>query len=59
MCEYYCFYCLLYRAGTLVVFNNDNLRVVVNIVYAPIYMVMFLEKNNVAPTFYKVDISGL
>lgn len=29
------------------------------IIYAPIYMAMFLEKNNTAPAFYKVDISGL
>ena len=27
--------------------------------YAPIYMVMFLEKDNTAPVFYKVDLSGL
>ena len=42
-----------------IVFNNDNLQVVGKIVYAPIYMVMFLEKNNIAPTYYKVDLTGL
>ena len=42
-----------------VVFNNGNLRVAGKIIYAPIYMAMFFEKSNVAPTFYKVDLSGL
>lgn len=51
--------CEEYDLPEAVVFNNDNLHVADNIVYAPIYMAMFLEKNNVAPTFYKVDISGL
>lgn len=51
--------CKEYDLPEAIVFNNDNLHVVDNIVYAPIYMAMFLEKNNVAPTFYKVDISGL
>lgn len=51
--------CNEYDLPEAIVFNNDNLRTVGNIVYAPIYMAMFLEKNNIAPTFYKVDISGL
>lgn len=51
--------CEEYDLPEAIVFNNDNLHVADNIVYAPIYMAMFLEKNNVAPTFYKVDISGL
>ena len=51
--------CQEYDLPKAVVFNNDNLRVEGKIIYAPIYMVMFLEKNNAAPTFYKVDISGL
>ena len=51
--------CEEYDLPDAVVFNNDNLRVVGKITYAPIYMTMFLEKNNAAPTFYKVDISGL
>ncbi len=51
--------CKEYDLSDAVVFNNDNLRVVGKIVYAPIYMAMFIEKNNVAPTYYKVDISGL
>ena len=51
--------CEEYGLSEAVVFNNDNLRVAGKIVYAPIYMVMFLEKDNTAPTFYKVDLSGL
>lgn len=51
--------CREYDLPEAVVFNNDNLRRDDNIVYAPIYMVMFLERNNAAPTFYKVDLSGL
>lgn len=42
-----------------VVFNNDNLKVSGKIIYAPVYMVMFLERKNIAPDFYKVDLSGL
>ena len=42
-----------------VVFNNDNLHVEGKIIYAPVYMVMFLEKKYTAPACYKVDLSGL
>lgn len=51
--------CNEYDLPQAIVFNNDNLQVVGKIVYAPIYMVMFLEKNNIAPTYYKVDLTGL
>lgn len=51
--------CGEYELPEAIVFNNDNLRRESKIVYAPIYMVMFLERNNAAPTFYKVDLSGL
>ena len=51
--------CGEYNLPQAIVFNNDNLQVVGKIVYAPIYMVMFLEKNNIAPTYYKVDLTGL
>lgn len=51
--------CAEYDLPEAVVFNNDNLHVMGRIVYAPIYMVMFLERNNMAPTYYKVDLSGL
>lgn len=51
--------CQEYDLPKAVVFYNGNLRVAGKIIYVPIYMSMFLEKNNAAPTFYKVDISGL
>lgn len=51
--------CREYDLPEAIVFNNDNLRVDGKVIYAPVYMVMFLEKNNSAPTFYKVDLSGL
>lgn len=51
--------CEEYNLHEAVVFNNDNLRVAGKIVYTPIYMVMFLERDSTAPTFYKVDLSGL
>lgn len=51
--------CAEYDLPEAVVFNNDNLRVIDKITYAPVYMVMFLEKDNTAPTCYKVDLSGL
>lgn len=50
--------CNEYDLPEAVVFNNDNLRVEGKIVYAPIYMTMFLAKDNTAPTYYKVDLSG-
>ena len=51
--------CKGYDLSEAVVFCNDNLRVEGKLMYAPIYMVMFLEKSNVAPTYYKVDLSML
>ncbi|MDE6483209.1 MAG: ATP-binding protein [Rikenellaceae bacterium] len=51
--------CEEYDLPEAIVFNNDNLRVEGKIIYAPIYMVMFLERDNSAPTYYRVDISGL
>ena len=48
-----------YDLPEAVVFNNDNLHTAEKIIYAPIYMVMFLEKNNEAPSYYKIDLTGL
>ena len=48
-----------YDLPEAVVFNNDNLHTKGPIIYAPIYMVMFLEKNNEAPSYYKIDLTGL
>lgn len=51
--------CSEYNLQEAVILNNDNLRVEGKLVYAPVYMVMFLERKNDAPTFYKIDLSGL
>lgn len=51
--------CEEYDLPEAIVFNNENMRVEGKIVYAPVYMVMFLEKDNTAPSYYKVDISAL
>jgi len=48
-----------YKLVEAVVFNNDNMRVSSKVIYAPIYMIMFLEKNDVAPIYYKVNLSML
>ena len=42
------------------VFQNDNVRVDGKIVYLPVYMLMFLQKEQeTEPQIYKVDLSGL
>ena len=51
--------CDEYDLPEAVIFNNDNLRLDGKLVYAPVYMVMFLEKRNDTPALYKVDLSGL
>lgn len=51
--------CGEYDFPEAIILNNDNLKVVGKQVYAPIYMVMFIERRNDAPSFYKVDLSGL
>lgn len=51
--------CKEYNLSEAIVFNNDNMRVEGKIVYAPVYMTMFLERDHTAPTYYKVDLSGL
>lgn len=51
--------CPDYDLPEAVVLNNDNLKIRGKIIYAPIYMVMFLEKENRSPGFYKIDLSRL
>lgn len=51
--------CKEYDLPGAIVFSNDNLHVADKTTYAPIYMAMFLEKDNTTPTFYKVNLSGL
>ncbi len=51
--------CEEYDIPEAIVLNHNNIRVDGNIVHAPIYMAMFIAKNNQAPTVYKIDLSGL
>lgn len=51
--------CGEYDLPEAIVFYNGNLHLSSKIIYAPIYMAMFLEKKNATPGYYKVDISGL
>lgn len=51
--------CEEYDLSEALVFNNDNVSVDGRISYLPIYMVMFLEKEDAAPIEYKVDLAGL
>lgn len=51
--------CTEYDIKEAVVLCNDNVRVDGQITYAPIYMVMFIERGGEVPTHYKVDLTGL
>lgn len=51
--------CDEYDIPRAVIFNNDNMKIDGKLVYAPIYMAMFLQKKDDAPTYYKVDLSML
>jgi hypothetical protein len=51
--------CGEYDLPEAIILNNDNVRVEGKYIYAPIYMAMFIEKKNTAPSFYKVDLSEL
>ncbi len=51
--------CPSYDLPEAVVFNNENLKVSGKIIYAPIYMIMFIEKSDNTPVSYKVDLSIL
>lgn len=51
--------CDEYDIPRAVIFNNDNMKIDGKLVYAPIYMAMFLQKKDDAPTYYKVELSML
>ena len=51
--------CEDYGLGEALVLNNDNLFVDGRIIYAPVYMAMFLEKEIAGPLEYKIDLSGI
>ena len=49
-----------YAIPTAFVFQNDNVHTVGRIVYLPIYMLMFLQKEEAsAPQIYKLNLDGL
>jgi predicted AAA+ superfamily ATPase len=48
-----------YQLQEACVLCNDNMKVVGNIVYAPIYMTMFIEKSQEELPVYKFDTTGL
>lgn len=50
--------CEQYNIAQAIVFSNANLSVCDNIVYAPIYMTMFLQKELSDPLYYKIDLDG-
>ncbi|MDO5464911.1 MAG: AAA family ATPase [Akkermansia sp.] len=51
--------CADYTLPEALVLCNDNVKKVGKITYAPVYMTMFLERRNDAPSHYEVDISML
>ena len=51
--------CREYDLPKALVLNNENLKAEGKTVYAPIYMAMFICRDDSAPGHYKVDLSGL
>ena len=48
-----------YDIPKALVLCNDNVKVDGKIVYMPIYMLMFLEKEDLTDLKYKIDLSDL
>jgi predicted AAA+ superfamily ATPase len=48
-----------YKIEEAYILSEGNIEIEGKRVYMPIYMIMFLEKNDVAPIYYKVDLSML
>lgn len=48
-----------YQIPEAVVFSNKNFSQSDNVMYLPVYMAMFLEKQPPVNITYKVDLSGL
>lgn len=48
-----------YHLQEACVLCNDNLKIDGNILYAPIYMTMFIEKTDKTLPIYKIDVSDL
>ena len=51
--------CQEYALPEAIILCNDNLKLDEKLVYAPVYMAMFIHKDESAPTNYQVDLSGL
>lgn len=51
--------CKEYNIPEAIVLCNDNLNVKDNILYAPVYMTMFIEKDPAANIDFHLDLSGL
>ncbi len=48
-----------YQIDEAYILYNDNLKKEGTTVYLPMYMLMFIQKQNDAPIFYKIDLAGL
>ena len=48
-----------YQIPKAYVLCNDNVKKVGKITYLPIYMLMFIKKEQKLPTKYSIDLSGL
>jgi predicted AAA+ superfamily ATPase len=48
-----------YAIDQAIVFSHNNVQLDGRILYAPIYMVMFITKENGTPSIYKVDLSTI
>ena len=50
---------LQYEIKEAYIFSESNLEVKEKRIYMPIYMIMFLEEEEIENTIYKIDVSGL
>ena len=48
-----------YNIDNAIVFCNSNVSVETNICYLPMYMAMFLKKDNIQSLKYSIDLTGL
>ena len=48
-----------YAIDQAIVFSHNNVQLDERILYAPVYMVMFITKENGTPSIYKVDLSTI
>ncbi len=51
--------CEQYELTNALVLSNKNMQESGKIVYAPIYMVMFVERDSPSPVYYKIDLEGI